>query len=47
MFLRAVKKPLKIIRLETFTGQRNIERADKWRTRRCVLCVDRCLEHPA
>ena len=47
MFLGAVKKPLEIIGLESFTGKRDVKRPHKRGARRSVLGVHWRLEHPA
>jgi hypothetical protein len=47
MFLGAIYEPLEVVGLETFTGQRNVERTYKRSTGRRILGVYGCLELPA
>jgi len=46
MLLGTVNEPLEVIGLETFAGQRDVERTYKRRTRGSVLGIDGCLKCP-
>jgi hypothetical protein len=46
MFLGTINEPLEIVGLETFTGQRDIERSHKRRAWRSVLSIYGCLKCP-
>jgi len=47
MLLRAVNEPLKIVRLESLLGERDIERTNKGSPGRGILSIYGRLERPA